>query len=58
MRMMEIAGKKELKEFCPCCGLPIYEGDRGCPRYHKLKLIKRNEKLHGLSKSPNRFNNA
>ena len=54
--MIEIAGNKEFKDFCLVCGLPIYEGDKGCKRYHKIKNPKR-KRYSGKSKSENRFNN-
>jgi len=35
--MIEFGKKKVFKEHCPVCGLAIYEGDKGCPKYHLKK---------------------
>jgi len=53
--MIEFGQKKVFKEFCPTCGLPIYEGDKGCRKYHFKKAPKRG-RFSGRSKSPNKFN--
>jgi len=57
MNKIEFGKDRPFKEFCPRCGRPIYEGDKGCPVYHSLPKVKRDKKLHGKSKSVNRWNN-
>lgn len=59
---IEFGKNKPLERYCPICGLPVYEGlvyewGNGCPKLHKIKAPKRDKKLHGKSKSVNRYYN-
>ncbi len=47
--------EKEMKGFCPICGLPIYD-DKGCPKYHKIKKAPKRGRFSGPSKSVNKWN--
>ncbi len=52
--MIEFGKDKIFDKWCPLCGLPIYEGDKGCKKYHIKKLPKRG-RFSGKSKSGNKF---
>jgi uncharacterized Zn finger protein (UPF0148 family) len=49
---------KVFLKHCPICGMAIYEGDGGCPRYHKAVKKEKQPRTHGKSKSENRWNNG
>jgi hypothetical protein len=46
---------RELDKFCPVCGRPIYQGDGGCPKLHKIRPPKI-KKYSGKSNSVNKYN--
>jgi uncharacterized OB-fold protein len=54
--MIEFGKPKILESYCPKCGRPIYEGDKGCPKLHKIRPPKI-KRYSGKSKSEHKFNN-
>jgi hypothetical protein len=52
--MTEFGADKEFDKWCPVCGRPVYKGDGGCPKLHKIRPP-RIKKYSGPSKSEHAF---
>lgn len=57
MKELIFGQDKAFLKHCPICGRAIYEGDGGCPRYHKIKKAPKRGRFSGESKSVNKYNN-